>query len=54
MTATEFKTALESFKLKSKQIKELTFNSIVAETSEQQEERIKFLLRPENYTKFFD
>jgi hypothetical protein len=54
MTVTEYKTAIENFKLKSKMIKELTFNSIVSETSEEQEERIKFLLRPENYTKFFD
>lgn len=54
MTATEYKTALESFKLKSKIIKELTYNSIVTETVEQQEERINYLLRPENYTKFFD
>lgn len=54
MTATEYKTALENFKLKSKMIKELTFNSIVAETAQQQEDRINFLLKPENYTKFFD
>lgn len=54
MTATEYKTALENFKLKSKMIKELTYNSIVAETSQEQEDRIAFLLNPENYTKFFD
>ncbi|WP_258931982.1 hypothetical protein [Flavobacterium oreochromis] len=54
MTATEFKTALENFKMKSKQIQELTYNSIVKETIEEQEERIAYLLRPENYTKFFD
>ncbi|AMA48980.1 hypothetical protein [Flavobacterium covae] len=54
MTATEFKTALENFKMKSKQIQELTYNSIVKETTEEQEERIAYLLKPENYTKFFD
>jgi len=54
MTVTEFKTALENFKLKSKMIKELTYNSIVQETAEEQEERINFLLKPENYTQFFD
>ncbi|AYO58198.1 hypothetical protein CO230_08725 [Chryseobacterium sp. 6424] len=54
MTATEYKTALESFKSKSKMIKELTFSSIIKETAEEQEERIKYLLQPENYTQFFD
>lgn len=54
MTATEYKTALENFKLKSKMIKELTYDSIVKESTEEQEERIEFLLKPENYTKFFD
>ncbi|WP_395075378.1 hypothetical protein [Flavobacterium sp.] len=54
MTPTEYKNALESFKLKSKMIKELTFNSIVKETTDEQEQRITHLLKPENYTKFFD
>lgn len=54
MTNTEFKSALEAFKLKSKAISELTFKSIIKETIDQQEERISFLLKPENYTKFFD
>jgi predicted phage terminase large subunit-like protein len=54
MTKTEFNAAIESYRTKSKYIRELTYNSIVQETAEQQEERIRFLLRPENYTKFFD
>lgn len=54
MTATDYKAAVERYKLKSKLIKELTYESIVKETTEEQEERIAFLLKPENYTKFFD
>ncbi|MCT2563959.1 hypothetical protein [Chryseobacterium herbae] len=54
MTATDYKTALDKFRLKSKIIKELTYNSIVKETTEDQEKRINDLLKPENYTKFFD
>lgn len=54
MTATEYKNALEKFKLKSKMIKELTYSSLIKESTEQQEERISYLLKPENYTKFFD
>ena len=48
MTATEYKKALERFKEKSKMIKEMTLNSIVKETADEQEERIKYLLKPEN------
>lgn len=54
MTATEYKKALERFKEKSKMIKEMTLNSIVKETADEQEERIKYLLKPENYGEFFD
>lgn len=54
MTATEYKKALERFKMKSKMIKEMTLNSIVKETATEQEERIKHLLKPENYGDFFD
>lgn len=54
MTATEYKKALERFKMKSKMIKEMTLNSIIKETATEQEERIKHLLKPENYGEFFD
>lgn len=54
MTATEFKLAKERFRAKSKMIKEMTLSSIVKETADEQEERIKHLLKPENYGDFFD
>lgn len=54
MTKTELKSAWEAFELESKRIRSLTYDTIVTETSEEQEARIKFLLRPENYHKFYD
>ncbi len=54
MTATDFKRALEEFRAKSKTIQALSAQSLYKETSEQQEERIKMLLKPENYLKFFE
>lgn len=54
MTKTELKRAREEFLAKSKMIKKATAESLVQETSAEQEARIKLLLKPENYTKFFD
>ncbi|WP_312357258.1 hypothetical protein [Sphingobacterium multivorum] len=54
MTQSEYKIALEKYRAKSKFIRELTYQNIVKETAEEQEERIKHLLLPENYGKFFD
>lgn len=54
MTKTELKAAKERYFDQSKFIRELTTKSLFQETSLQQEERIKHLLKPENYTKFFD
>ena len=54
MTKTELKEARERYFLNSKRIKEITANGLIQETSEQQEKRIKHLLKPENYLEFFD
>lgn len=54
MTQQQYKEAKEKYLAKSKLIKELTYDSLVKETPEQQEERIKRLLLPENYGDFFD
>lgn len=54
MTKTELKIALENFHARGKEIADATYKTIYKESSEQQEARIKRLLKPENYTKFFD
>ncbi|MGJ1513774.1 hypothetical protein ACR79N_02210 [Sphingobacterium siyangense] len=54
MTQSEYKAALEKYRAKSKFIRELTYQTLVKETAEEQEERIKHLLMPEHYGKFFD
>jgi len=56
MTKTELKTAMESFNERSKVIRESTYESLALrkETAKEQEDRIKFLLKPENYNTFFD
>lgn len=54
MTKTELKEARERYFAQSKYIRELTYKSLVKETAEEQEARIKFLLKPENYSQFFD
>lgn len=54
MTKTELKRALEAFSTRSKMIKASTLESLVKETGAQQEKRIKYLLKPENYNEFFD
>lgn len=54
MTNTELKEAKERYFMLSKMIRELTYDSLVKETDEQQKERVKRLLKPENYTEFFD
>lgn len=54
LTKSEIKELYERFKLRCKHIKEATAKDLVKETAEQQEARIKMLLKPENYTKFFD
>ncbi len=54
MTKSEFEAIKERYFILSKQIKECTSGSIVKETTDQQQERIKHLLKPENYIDFFD
>ncbi|MEM8506227.1 MAG: hypothetical protein AAF717_00295 [Bacteroidota bacterium] len=56
MTKTELETAKANFAARSKFIREATLDVLTAkrETGEEQEKRIKRLLKPQNYTLFFD
>lgn len=54
MTKTELKIAKEKYDLLSKRIAKLTAANLISETTEQQEKRIKHLLKPENYVEYFD
>jgi hypothetical protein len=54
MTKSEYKELLQRFKEKTAAINKATIETIIAETPEQQEARIKMLLKPENYGLFFN
>lgn len=54
MTKTQLKTAKEKYFELSKLISSTTGDKLVKETTEQQEARIKHLLKPQNYVEFFD
>lgn len=54
MTKTELKLAKEKYFRLSKHIQTLSAASLIKETTEEQEKRIKHLLKPENYVEFFD
>ncbi|QIY83398.1 hypothetical protein HER18_07575 [Chryseobacterium sp. NEB161] len=54
MTNTELKEAKERYFMLSKMIQEATSKSLENESTDQQQERIKRLLKPENYIEFFD
>ncbi|SCY94590.1 hypothetical protein [Flavobacterium caeni] len=54
MTKSELKEAIENYQRQSRLIQELTYQSLFKETAEEQEKRIKRLLKPENYIEFFD
>ncbi|MGC1471535.1 MAG: hypothetical protein WA775_02990 [Psychroserpens sp.] len=54
MTKTELKEAKEKYFRLSKQIQTMTSVGLIKETSDEQEARIKRLLKPENYVEFFD
>lgn len=54
MTIRELKLAKERYFELSKMVRNVTYESIVKETETEQELRIKTLLKPENYIKFFD
>jgi hypothetical protein len=54
MTKTELKLAIEKYDLLSKKIAKMSADNLIKETTEQQEKRIKHLLKPENYVEYFD
>ena len=54
MTKTELKEAKERYFELSKMIRLATYESLVKETADEQEARIKHLLKPENYIEYFD
>ena len=54
MTKQELKEAWDRYNRLSQFIKEATTDSLVKETEEEQEKRIKHLLNPKNYDQFFD
>ena len=54
MTNTELKAAKERYFMLSKLIKDSTSKSLEIESTDQQQERIKRLLKPQNYVDFFD
>ena len=54
MTKTELKEAKEKYFRQSKMIQLLSSASLIKETTEQQEKRIKWLLKPENYLEYFE
>ncbi len=54
MTKTELKEAKERYFMLSKMIKDATSQSLENESTDQQQERIKRLLKPQNYIEFFD
>lgn len=54
MTSKQKQTLLERYKAKTAAINASTIDTIIAETPEEQERRIKYLLKPENYAKFID
>lgn len=54
MTKTELKEAKERYQMMSEMIKNVTYNSLVKETTDEQQNRIQRLLKPQNYVEFFD
>lgn len=54
MTKTELKEAKERYFELSKMIRSATADSLIKETTAEQEARIKHLLKPENYIEYFD
>lgn len=54
MTKTELKEAKERYFELSKMIRTATADSLIKETTAEQEARIKHLLKPENYIEYFD
>lgn len=54
MTKTELKEAMERYDIMSKRIRDASSKNIIKESSQEQEKRIKYLLKPENYGDYFD
>lgn len=54
MTKNEYKELLSRYKQKTEFINSCTIDSLTVETEQEQEARIKRLLKPENYDLFFD
>ncbi len=54
MTKKEHRELLERYKQRSLEINQATIDSIIKETPEAQERRVKHLLKPENYGEFFN
>jgi len=54
MTKTEYKELLERFKERTRFINKATLDDLIEETPEEQEARVKRLLKPENYGEFFN
>ena len=50
----DLKKAIENYDLLSKKIAKLTAANLISETAEEQDKRIKHLLKPENYVEYFD
>jgi len=54
MTKKEYQELLNRYKIRSREINKATIESLIGETPEQQEARIKHLLKPDNYGQFFN
>ncbi|MEX6627559.1 hypothetical protein [Tenacibaculum salmonis] len=54
MTKTELKLVKQKYDDLSKYISKVSANNLIKETTQEQERRIKHLLKPENYIEFFD
>ncbi|MCL2246183.1 MAG: hypothetical protein FWC10_03615 [Lentimicrobiaceae bacterium] len=53
MTKKEYKELLERYKLRSREINKATIETLIEESPEAQEARVKYLLKPENYGQLF-
>jgi hypothetical protein len=53
MTKKEYQELLDRYKMRSREINQATIESLIEESPETQQARIKYLLKPENYGQFF-
>lgn len=54
MTKKEYRELLERYKMETERINKATIATIIEETPQEQEQRIKMLLKPENYGQLFN